>query len=167
MKSILKKIDAFSDAVGKTFSWIIIVLILLVVMEVILRRLFNSPTTWSFEVTIQLYALHFMIVAGYALLHRSHVTIDILYEKFNKRTQAIIDVVSYLIFFFPFMLVVLYQGTKYAKESWLIRETSWSVFAPPLYPIKSVIPIMALLLLIQGLSVLIRQFYFALTGREL
>ena len=58
-----------------------------------------------------------MIVAGYALLHRSHVTIDILYEKFNKRTQAIIDVVSYLIFFFPVHAGRLsYQGTKICQR---------------------------------------------------
>ena len=108
-----------------------------------------------------------MIVAGYTLLHKAHVSIDIVYEKFSQRTKAILDVITYSVFFFPFLLVVLYEGIKYAANSWKIAETSWSAFAPPLYPIKTVIPITAALLLIQGASIFIRRIHMVIKGKEL
>ena len=75
-----------------------------------------------------------------------------------------LDIVTYILFFFPFLFVILYEGIKYAANSWAMRETSWSVFAPPLYPIKTVIPVMAFLLLIQGVAVFLRQLHIAIKG---
>ncbi|MBC8460900.1 MAG: TRAP transporter small permease subunit [Deltaproteobacteria bacterium] len=167
MKKILNFIDNISEWTGRIFNWTVVLLILLVVLEVILRRVFKRPTIWNFEVTIQLYALHFMILAAYALLHKSHVAIDILHEKFSKRTRAILDVTTYLIFFFPFLSVVLYKGIAYAANSWEMNEKSWSVFSPPLYPIKTIIPVMAFLLIIQGCAIFIRQLNIAIKGEEL
>jgi len=69
------------------------------------------------------------------------------------------DLISYTIFFFPFVIVILIEGTKYAAESWAILEHSWSVFGPPLYPFKTVIPVTALLLLLQGGAIFIRNIY--------
>lgn len=167
MRTILKIIDNVSEWTGRIFSWIIVVLTILVVLEVIMRRLLNSPTIWNFEVTIQLYAFFFMIVAGYALLHKSHVAVDIIYAKFSKRTQAALDVLTYLLFFFPFLGIVLYEGIKYAANSWSMHEKSWSVFGPPLYYVKTVIPVMAALVLLQGLAIFIRQLHVMIKGEEL
>ena len=167
LKRILDFIDNISEWTGKIFNWTVALLILLVVLEVILRRVFNRPTIWNFEVTIQLFGFYFMILAAYALLHKSHVAVDILYARFNKRTKAIVDVITYLIFFFPFLSVVLYKGIFYAANSWEMGERSWSVFSPPLYPIKTIIPVMALLLIIQGCAIFIRQLSIAIRGEEL
>lgn len=167
MKKFLNTIDTVSEWTGKIFGWTVVILVILVVLEVILRRFFNRPTIWNFEVTIQLYAFHFMIVAAYALLHKSHVAIDVIYNRFGQRTRAILDVVTYMLFFFPFLLVVFYEGIKYAVNSWAMRETSWSFFSPPLYPIKTIIPVMALLLLVQGIAIFIRQLSVAIKGSTL
>lgn len=167
LKKFVNFFDNISEWTGRIFSCTVCVLIILVVMEVILRRIFDGPTTWSFETVIQVYAFYFMIVAAYTLLHKSHVFVDIVYARVSKRVQAILDVISYSIFFFPFVFVLLYEGILFAANSWSIRETSWSVFAPPLYPIKTVIPIMAFLALIQGVSIFIRQLYMAIKGKEL
>ena len=167
LKKILNTIDSISEWTGRIFCWTVCVIIILVVIEVILRRFFGRPTTWSFETVIQVYAFHFMIVAAYTLLHQSHVFVDILYSRVSKRTQAVLDVIGYSIFFFPFMSVLLFEGIKFAANSWSVRETSWSVFAPPLYPIKTVIPLMAFLVLIQGIAIFIRQLYMAVKGKEL
>jgi TRAP-type mannitol/chloroaromatic compound transport system permease small subunit len=167
LKKVLNIIDSISEWTGRIFSLTVGVLIVLVVLEVILRRFLNRPTVWSFEVTLQLYAFHFMIVAAYTLLHRSHVAVDILYVRFSERKKAILDVFTYLIFFFPFTLIVFYYGIKYASVAWEIREITISVFGAPLYPIKSVIPLMAFLLLIQGLAIFIRRLYMAIYGEEL
>jgi len=167
LKKFLHIIDNISEWTGRIFSWVIVILTILVILEVILRRFCGRPTIWNFELTIQLYAFHFMIVSAYALLHKSHVAIDILYGKMSKKTEAICDVVTYAIFFFPFLLIWLYQGTKYAAKSWAMHETSWSVFAPPLYPIKTVIPVVAFLLLIQGFAIFVRQLHIVIKEREL
>jgi len=167
LKKILHIIDTISEWTGRIFSWIIVVLTILVIAEVILRRFFGRPTIWNFEVTIQLYAFHFMIVSAYALLYKSHVAIDIIYARLSQKTKAICDIITYSTFFFPFLLVWLYQGIKYAGKSWAMHETSWSVFAPPLYPIKTVIPLVAFLLLIQGFAAFIRQLYILIKEKEL
>jgi TRAP-type mannitol/chloroaromatic compound transport system permease small subunit len=167
LRKILKAIDSVSEWTGRIFSWVVVVLTVLVVLEVIMRRVLSRPTIWNFELTIQLYAFFFMIVAAYALLHRSHVAVDIIYQKFSRRTQAILDVITYTLFFFPFLSILFYEGSKYAANSWAMREKSWSVFAPPLYPIKTLIPVMAFLLLLQGLAIFIRRLHVAITGDEL
>lgn len=165
MDRILETIDNINEWTGKVCCWMIAVLTLLVVQEVIMRRFFGHPTIWNFEVTKQLYGFHFMILAGYALLHKSHVSIDIIERRFSERTKAVIALISYSLFFFPFWIVVLWQGIKFASKSWAVLETSWSTFAPPLYPIKSVIAATAFLLLLQGSAVFIRMV-IAATGKR-
>jgi TRAP-type mannitol/chloroaromatic compound transport system permease small subunit len=102
---------------------------------------------------------------GYTLLYRGHVAIDLIYEKFSRRTRAIVNVISYVLFFFPFVGVMIWQGTVFAQTSWAMKETSWSVFAPPLYPVKTVIPVAFALLLIQGISVFISQILVLVRGK--
>jgi TRAP-type mannitol/chloroaromatic compound transport system permease small subunit len=157
MRKIVDLIDNISEWTGRVFCWTVIVLNIIVVVEVIMRRFFNHPTVCNFEITKQIYGFHFMIVAAYALLHGSHVSIDIIHVKLNERKQAILDVVSYIMFFFPFTLIVLLNGIRLAAVSWSQSERVWSVCASPLYPIKTVIPVTAFLLLIQGIAIFIRR----------
>lgn len=152
MDRIMLFINRINDLIGKIFCWAVVVLALLVVVEVILRRLLNSPTIWNFETTLQLYAFHFLIMIPHTLLHDGHVSVDIVCDIFKPRTRAFLSIISYCVFFIPFVTVLIYQGIKYSYHSWSVLERSWSVFGPPLYPIKTVIPLMAILLLLQGLS---------------
>jgi TRAP-type mannitol/chloroaromatic compound transport system permease small subunit len=151
--------DAISEWTGRIFGWVIVPLVLLTVMEVTLRRFFGAPTIWSFEVLKQLYGLHFMIVAAYGLLYGSHVSVDVFTMVLKKRTAAILDLISYALFFFPFVIVCIWQGYSFAARSWAMKETTWSVFAPPVYPIKTVIILSFILLLIQGISEIIKRIY--------
>jgi TRAP-type mannitol/chloroaromatic compound transport system permease small subunit len=167
VEKALKLIDRISEWTGRIFSWIIIILMLLVVYEVVMRRFFNRPTIWNFDVTKQLYALYFMIVAGYTLLHNAHVAVDIMVTRLGRRKKALMDIITYIVFFFPFILVFLIEGIKFARNSWAMRETMWGMFQIPVYPIKTIIPITAFLLLIQGLAIFIRQLYFLVKGEDL
>ncbi|MGC9323252.1 MAG: TRAP transporter small permease subunit [Desulfomonilia bacterium] len=166
MKALVKLLDTISEWTGRIFGWVIVPLVLLTVMEVILRRFLNSPTIWSFEVLKQLYALHFMIVAAFALLYRSHVSVNVFTMMLSQKSKAILDIVTYFIFFFPFCIVCAWQGYSFAARSWAMKETSWSVFAPPLYPIKTVIIITFILLILQGVSEVIKRVYL-IKGVEL
>jgi TRAP-type mannitol/chloroaromatic compound transport system permease small subunit len=162
-----KKIDGISDWTGRLFAWLVVPLTVLIVFEVITRRFFGAPTIWTFELSNFLYGGHFMLVAAYGLLYKAHVRIDIFVMRGSKRTQEIFDLISYFILFFPFIIVILYHGIDFAKDSWATLETSWSAWGPPLSPIKTVIPITAFLLLIQGISEVIKKFVYLKTGEEL
>ncbi len=157
LKKISKSIDKLNDYVGNIFGIIIVFLVILTVMEVILRKFFNSPTIWSFEVLKQLFALYFMITAAYGLSKGSHVSVDVFTRLLSAKWKAVVSICSYVIFFFPFCLVCTWYGYSYAVTSWGMKEHSWSVFAPALYPIKTVIVITFSLLLLQGLSEVIKN----------
>ena len=152
---ISKRIDAFSRWTGIVCSYLMIPLTLLVVYEVITRS-FQHPTVWTFEMSNFFYGAHFMLVAAYGLLYKSHVTIDLVTSRFSPTTQAILSLICYLFMYFPFIGVWLYFGVSYALNSWSMLETSWSIWGPPLYPIKTVIPLTALFLLLQGISEVIK-----------
>jgi len=163
----IKLINGINEWIGKLFCWTIVVLVFITVMEVVLRRFFNSPTIWSFEVSLQLYGFYFMILAAHTLLHGNHVSIDIIYNILSVRTRLILDIIGYLIFFFPFTFILLWKGFGFAKMSWESLETSWSVFQPPLYMIKTVIPLTAFLLIMQGIAIFIQTIYMLVKRKEL
>jgi TRAP-type mannitol/chloroaromatic compound transport system permease small subunit len=164
---IVQFIDKFTDFVGKMTSWLVVPLTLFVVLEVILRKVFNNPTIWSFELSIFLYGAHFMLAASYGLLHKSHVNVTLIVDKlFSKKTAVIIDLISYILLLIPFVVMMIIFGTGFAAKSWAQLETSWSVWHPPLYPIKTVIPITAVLIMIQAISEILKKILFIISGDE-
>ena len=167
LQSILKFIDNLSEWTGRIFVWLIIPLTIVVVYEVISRRVFNAPNIWATEVTNYLYGPHFMLAAAYTLLYRSHVSIDIIYGKFSARACGIMDIITHLIFFFPFCTIVLIQGIVFAQTSWSIQETSESAALTVVPLIKTVIPVTFALLLIQGIANFIRSIMLVAKGKKI
>ncbi|HSR12016.1 MAG TPA: TRAP transporter small permease subunit [Thermodesulfobacteriota bacterium] len=165
--ALSKKIDGVSDWTGRLFCWLVIPLTVLIVYEVFTRRFLNAPTIWTFELSNFLYGTHFMLVAAYGLLHNAHVRIDLFVIKGSKRTQEILDLVGYALLFFPFMIVIIYHGTAWAFDSWAGWEVSNSLWGPPLYYFKTVIPVMAVLLFLQGVSEVIKKVIFLKTGEAI
>lgn len=156
MKALVKAIDTLNTWVGRIVGWVMIFIMLVTVYDVVARRLFNAPVVWAFDVSVQLFALHFMITAAYALLHDEHVSIDIFKNRLPVRQQAVLDILSYIVFFFPFMIMLLIYGWDFAARSWASRETSWGIVALPVYYIKTVIPVTAVLLMLQGFANMVR-----------
>ncbi|MCK4790885.1 MAG: TRAP transporter small permease subunit [Desulfobacteraceae bacterium] len=167
MGKIIGILEGISEWTGRIFCFLVIIINALVVIEVIMRRFLNHPTVCNFEITLQVYALHFMIVAAFTLLHNSHVSIDLIHSKLPERVKALVDVISYLVFFFPFTIIVLVKGTEFAACSWAIMEKSWSICSSPVYPIKTVIPVTAFLLMLQGIAIFIRKVHVLITGVEI
>lgn len=156
MNALVKTIDGLNTWVGRIVGWVMIFIMLVTVYDVVARRLFNAPVVWAFDISVQLFALHFMITAAYALLHSQHVSIDIFKTRLPVRQQAVLDILSYLVFFFPFMIMLLIYGWDFAARSWATRETSWGIVALPVYYVKTVIPATAVLLMLQGLANVVR-----------
>jgi len=163
----IRIVDSMNEWLGKILSAMIAVLVLLTVVEVIARYFFNSPTIWNFEVSTQLYGFYFIMLIGYTLKHNGHVSVEIIYSMFRPRTRAALNVICYLVFFFPFCWIFIWQGTLFAGQAWGMMERSQSAFSPPLYPIKTIMPIAAILLGLQGVSIFIRRLYFLIKGSEL
>lgn len=157
MNRLLLAIDALSTWVGKTFAWSIVILTLAISYEVFSRYVLKTPTDWAFDVSYILYGTLFMMAGAYTLSRNGHVRGDFLYRQWSPRRQALMDLVLYLIFFFPGILAFIYAGYGFAKLSWLINEhSSNSPNGPPLYHFKTLIPVTGVLMLLQGLAETVR-----------
>jgi TRAP-type mannitol/chloroaromatic compound transport system permease small subunit len=154
---VLDNIDQIDEWIGRIFCFAVVILTVVVSYEVIMRKFFAHPSTWSYDVAKQAYAVHFLMIAGWALLHKQHVAVDVFSSLLSARKKAIIDIIGYLIFFFPFSLVMIWFGVDFAGISWMELEKARDTFPIPLYPIKTVIPLAFTILFIQGLSDFIRK----------
>jgi TRAP-type mannitol/chloroaromatic compound transport system permease small subunit len=148
-----------------TVAWLIIPLFVSLTWEGIARYVFNAPTLWAFDLSYMLYGALFMLGAHYTLLKGAHIRTDMLWEKFSSRTKGWIDSVAYVFFFFPAMVLLFYASVDEAWHAWKIGELSeQTAWRPILWPFKGVVPLTALLLMIQGVSELLKSLYAARTG---
>lgn len=152
---------------GKIFKWLVIPMAGALFYEVIARYFFHAPTIWAYDVTYMLYGSHFMLGAAYALYTGGHIRTDIFYGKWSPRKQGLIDAILYLLLFFPGMILFFRSGLYEAILSVsLLEKSDATPWRPPMYPFKCVIPLAALLLLIQGLSEFLKSVYAAWRGRR-
>src|SRR5438067_12917802 len=165
---VVRVIDKFTDTTGVWVAWLNVPLVLAVAFEVIARYVFNAPTIWSFDVTYMLYGTIFMLGAAYALHKGAHIRTDFFYEKWTSRTKGMVDSISYVLFFFPSLIMLLAASGNEAWYAFTIHETSEQTpWRPILWPYKGVVPLTCVLLMIQGVSELIKSFYAARYGIEL
>jgi TRAP-type mannitol/chloroaromatic compound transport system permease small subunit len=156
----VQSIDKFTDRTGICIAWLNIPLVVVVAWEVIARYFFHAPTLWSFDVTYMLYGTIFMLGAAYALHKGAHIRTDFFYEKWTVKTKGMVDSISYLVFFFPSIVMLLIASGNEAWYAWTIQETSEQTpWRPILWPYKSVVPITCVLLLVQGISEVIKSTY--------
>jgi len=175
MQRYLFMIDRFSAWSGKAIAWIIVVSTVLITYDVTMRYL-SKPfgdvihSIWftynySYDMSYYLYAILFMIGGAYALSRAQMVRGDMFYRNWPVKVQGGVDLVLYLFAFWPAILALISVGAQWAAYSWSIHERSFtSAAAPPLYPLKTVIPIAALLMAIQGVAETARAFIAMRTG---
>lgn len=156
MQSVLLAVDRFSTWIGKAFAWSVVVLTLLISWEVFSRYVLNKPHAWVLDAQIMLYGTLFMTAGAYTLSKNGHVRGDVLYGFLRPRTQAIIDLTLYILFFLPGVVALTWAGWVYFQESLAINEQTFSADALPLYPFKFVIPLAGAVLLLQGVVEIIR-----------
>ena len=135
---------------------VFVVVTFAVIYEVVARGVFQRATLWANEVTIYLSAMAYLIAGGYALLHRRHVRIDVVYHLFPPRIRARIDVATFA-FFLLYAGTLVWIGGQMAWTSFLQRETTGSPWDPPIWPVKMAIALAGVLLLLQGIANLLRE----------
>ena len=157
MQNLFLTIDRISTFVGHCFAWLVVGLTGLIGYEVFSRYVLNNPHAWAFDAQIMLYGTMFMMAGAYTLAKNGHVRGDILYGFLKPRTQAIFDLVLYIVFFIPGVVALAYAGYSFAADSWRILEhSSITADGPPLYPFKTILPIAGVFLLLQGLVEIFR-----------
>src|SRR3954452_5395916 len=166
--NIVNLIDKFTDRTGVWIAWLNVPRAVVVAWERIARYFFHAPTIWSFDVTYMLYGTIFMLGAAYALHKGAHIRTDFFYEKWTVKTKGMVDSMSYVLFFFPSLIMLFAASGSEALYAYSIREVSEQTpWRPILWPYKSVVPLACLLLMIQGVSETIKSAYAWRTGIEL
>jgi TRAP-type mannitol/chloroaromatic compound transport system permease small subunit len=157
MVAFIRFADALSAWFGKAFAWLIVLMTFGTSYEVFVRYILGRPTPWALDVSFIMYGTLFMMGGAYTLSRGGHVRGDFLYRLWKPRTQASVDLVLYLIFFFPGVTALIFAGWKYASRSWGYGEVSVNSPAGiPIYQFKMVIVAAGILLFIQGIAQVFR-----------
>ncbi|HBW35770.1 MAG TPA: ABC transporter substrate-binding protein [Desulfosporosinus sp.] len=165
LRIILHYIDLVSECSGKFISLLIIVLNLIIGYEVIARYVLNAPTIWVHEASGMLFGTYIVLGAAYILSIKGHVNMDLVYNRLSRRQQAFIDIITFGVFA-AFCVALIFKGGERALYSIRIMEHSSSIWGPPLYPIKIMLPIGAFLLLLQGIAKFARDVTTLVKGEE-
>ena len=165
--SAIRLVDGFSDIIGKIVSLGMLFLVFSISYECFSRYLFNAPTIWVFETNYMVNGSTFMLGCAYALLKGAHVRTDIFWDGFSERKKGQIDLWSYLVLFYPTMIIFFFISADDAWYSYQLSERSEQTpWRPLLWPFRAAVPIMALLMMIQGVSEVLKCWYQIKTGRE-
>lgn len=166
MERFLLFVDRLSMWMGKTFAWCILILTFAVSYEVFVRYALLAPTSWAYDVSYIMYGALFLMAGAYTVSRDGHVRADVIYRLWKPRTQATVDLVLYILFYFPAVLALIYSGYSFAHMAWLFGETS--VFSPasiPIWQLKALIPIAGVVLFLQGVSEIVRCWRCIQTGQ--
>lgn len=159
---IIRAIDGLNEVVGRIVSVVAIVFAAIIIYDVIMRYAFSDPTRWAFDVSKQLYGFYFIMLGGYALRHKAHVRVDLVTERLGRGTQRVVDLIGYAVFFFPFAVIFFLRSWDFARTSWAQGEVTYGAIQMPVYPLKLAMCLAAGLLLLQGVSEVLKL----LTGRD-
>lgn len=171
IKSVLATIDAISVSTGKLFSFLILALVGIIMVEVVGRYFFNAPIMGVQDVQCAYFGVYYTLGGAYTLWARGHVSVDVLYVLAPVRGRAIIDLVTFP-FFLLFAGAIIYTGWQFGMLATHIEGIGWNLEVDqshlrlPLYPPKWTIFLGGGLLLLQGLAKFVRDLKFAVTGKE-
>ena len=157
METITRAIDALNEKIGYYSSLLILPLVAVVIYEVFVRYVLDSPTSWGFELSTFLYGMHFMLGLGDALRNNTHVCIDIFESRLALKKRATLRIITYLVLFMPAMGFMAYGSIKYAITSWSISEHASSSWGPAIYPYKTVMAIGFVLFFLAGVAKLLHD----------
>lgn len=165
-RRIIYAIDQLSKTIGHAFAWCIVILTIGTTYEVIVRYAFNAPTDWAFDFSYILYGGLFFMAGAYTLSRGGHVRADMFSRNWPPRVQATVEIVLYVIFFFPGILAMVVAGYHYAHDSFRILEKSInSPIGVPIWQIKLLIPVGAALIAVQGVAEVMRAAICLREGR--
>lgn len=158
---VAEGIDTFSYWTGRVVYWLTLLMVLIGAYNAIVRYAYPTLSSNAYiEMQWYLFSLVFLLGAAYTLRQSAHVRVDVLYGKLSPRGKAWIDLAGTVLFLIPFCVFIIWVSWSYVGNSWAITEQSPDPGGLPRYPIKTIIPLAFGLLLIQSVSIVIRQVAF-------
>lgn len=150
-----------SSSVGRLISWLFYPLIAIMVLEIVARYVFGAPRIWVADTSLWLYGIIFMVGGAYALLQKKHVTADLFYRRLSPRGKAVVDIIGYLVFLFPLIILLFpisVDGVILSRETGELSLLT--IWRPILWPFRAVIPVALFLMLVQGISEFLQRLVF-------
>lgn len=158
LDSLMHGLDKVTELTGKLISWCAVLMVVVTCYIVISRYVFNSGSIALQESVIYLNALLFLLAAPFTLKQNGHVRVDIFYNRASSRYKAWVDLLGSLLLLLPVSLFILFNSWDYVASSWAVKEQSGDTGGLPIvYLLKSLIPLMCLLLISQGVAEIIRN----------
>jgi TRAP-type mannitol/chloroaromatic compound transport system permease small subunit len=156
MQRMIDRIELISKYLSNGVSFLFVPMTLIAMYEVVMRYIFDSPTTWAWDINVQFFCAIVVLGGAYTLQQGGHVIMDIIVNKFGRKTRLIINLCVYVVFFFA-ILIAIWQVATFAWNSLAILERASTIFEPPIYPIKIIILIGVSLLFLQAVALFIRD----------
>lgn len=165
-KRVVEFIGRLAEWSGGAIAPLSLLYMVIILYEIVLRYVFNKPTIWAHETATMIFGAQFMLAGAYCFWKGAMVNVGILHDRFSLRVRAVVDLVIFLLPL-AICLIMIWLGGEFFIDSVKQNEVSQTVFRPPLYPLRSIIPASALLLLLQVTAKFIRDLHIAVTGKEL
>ena len=164
--AVARLCDGLNDAVGRSARWLTVGMVVVQFAVVVLRYVYGTSYIWVQELVIYVHAAVFMLGAGYTLLRDGHVRVDVFYSEMRATAKAWVDFAGTPLLLIPSCVVLLLYTWDFVAKSWAILEGPMSIGGiPAVYLLKTLIPLFAGLLLLQGVSLAIRSLAEAVRGR--
>jgi TRAP-type mannitol/chloroaromatic compound transport system permease small subunit len=158
--ALSRLIDRLSDRIGQSIYWLVLVAVLISAANAIVRKAFNYSSNSFLEVQWYLFSVIFLFCAGYTLKNNEHVRIDIISGKLSPRARARIDIFGTLFFLFPMAFIIMWLSWPVFVEAYTRHEVSTNAGGLIIWPARLMVPVGFFLLLLQGLSELIKRVAF-------
>ncbi len=153
-------LDTIGEYTGRIISWVAALLALLIGIDVLIRYVFQFTFIWVIESEIYLFSILFLLGSGYTYKYGKHVRVDVFYAQLSVKAKAWIDALGSLGLLIPWCYVVIVSSWYYGRSSWMISESSPQPGGlPALYILKFCITLGFTLLLIQGISQLLKSIH--------
>ena len=166
MERFVRIVDAFTEALGRGVSWLVLVMTIVTCVVVVLRYGFSVGSIALQESVLYLHGMVFMLGIPYALKHDAHVRVDVLYGRMSARMRDWVDLAGHVLFLLPLAGFVLYVSWDYTARSWRILEGSQEVGGiHAVFLLKSLIPLLAVTLALQGVAEIL-HIVLRRTGRS-
>jgi TRAP-type mannitol/chloroaromatic compound transport system permease small subunit len=167
LRELARLIDAFQERVGRFTSFVTLAMVLVVFSDVVLRYGLSRSSVFMQEMEWHLFAVGYLLAAGYTMLYDEHVRVDIVYSSWSPRRKALANFIFAFVFFFPSVILVIYTTIPFLKNSFMVNEGSPDPGGVPArWALKSMIIVGFVLLGLQGVSETIKNFYVAMGWEE-
>jgi len=168
LRSLVNGIDWLADHTGRVACWLVVLIGMTMTFEVTMRYVFNNPTAWSYDTTIMMGGVLFLLMAPYVLLYRGHVRVDIFYARFSPRMKNVVDLILTFLLLFSSLGVFTQQAWKYAIWSFKVKEISqFGYWEPTMVPFRFIVAFGFSLLLLEAITWFLNNLFSLIKDKEI